>query len=207
MILALETSTPEGSIALLDPATGELLHSASYHSDRAHNTALFGPLDDILRKAPAPISLLVVGTGPGSYGGVRSGIAAVLGLSLSLGCPALGLPSIVTLAPNALVVGDARRSSFFTAGIRNHQLVAFPQVHDEVSFRAVVQQATLPLLTMDPTVPLGLPNVEVRLPSATCLAQIAQRMADSQRTDSIRQPLEPLYVRPPFITRAKPGRL
>jgi tRNA threonylcarbamoyladenosine biosynthesis protein TsaB len=207
MILALETSTSEGSLALIEPGTGELLHTTSYHSDRSHNTALFAPLEDILKKAPAPISLLVVGTGPGSYGGVRSGIAAVLGLSLSLGCPAMGLPSIATLAPDALVVGDARRSSFFVAEIRNHQLVAFPQVHDEPSFRAAVQNATLPVLTMDSQAPLGLPHIEVRLPNATSLARIAQQMNGSQRVDVIQQPLEPLYVRPPFITQAKPGRI
>lgn len=203
MILALETSTTQGSLALLDPGTGTLLREVAYHSDRAHNSALFAPLREFLESAPAPLSLLVAGTGPGSYGGVRAGISAVLGLSLSRLCPAIGLPSIATLASDALVVGDARRASFYVAEIRNHKLLAPPHVCDEAAFRALLRDATLPLLTMDPEPPLGLPGIEVRCPSAACLARIAHRMSDAQRRDLTARPFEPLYVRPPFVTQAK----
>ena len=44
MILALETSTSRGTLALLDPASGTLVREAAFDSDRSHNTALFAPL-------------------------------------------------------------------------------------------------------------------------------------------------------------------
>lgn len=206
MILALDTSSAQGGLAVLDPATGAQLHSAVFHSDRSHNVSLFAPLEEALAVLPAPLSLLVVGTGPGSYGGVRSGISAILGLALGRGCPALGIPSLVTLAPDALVVGDARRSSFFAAEIRDHQLVGSLQVLDAAALQRAVHHATLPVLTMDSEPPLGLASIEPRLPSAACLASLALRMTEVELTAALARPLEPLYVRPPFITEAKPRR-
>lgn len=206
MILALETSTASGSLALLDPLTGDLLHCASFHSERAHNAALFPPLQQLLRLAPGPLSLLVAGSGPGSYGGVRAGISAALGLSLARGCPAIALPSIAALAPDALVVGDARRAAFFTAEIREHTLQGQLALHDADSFRERVQGSTLPVLTMDPAPPLGMPEISCRVPSAACLARLAQGLHADRLQACLRLPLEPLYVRPPFITQAKPGR-
>lgn len=204
MILALETSTQEGSLALLDPSTGALLRELGFHSDRNHNTALFEPLADLLSNAPAPPSLLVVGTGPGSYGGVRTAISAMLGLSLSFGCPALGLPSIATLAPDALVVGNARRSSYFSVRVHNHELQGAPDVHEERAFRDLVANSSLPVLTIDAEAPLGLTTVQIRVPSAASLASLVSRMTEAQRSEWMQRPLEPLYVRPPFITQAKP---
>lgn len=204
MILALETSTPEGSLALMDVSTGAVLLESRFHSDRNHNTALFGPLEDMLNHAPAPPSLLVVGTGPGSYGGVRTGISAALGLAMSYRCPALGLPSIATLAPDALVVGDARRASFFAVRVQNHELQGPPDIHQESAFRDLVENSTLPVLTMDSQAPLGLvERIELRLPSAARLALLAWQMSDVRRSAQVQRPLEPLYVRPPFITQAK----
>src|SRR6188508_260420 len=77
-ILAVESSAPRGSLALW--RDGRLVDVREFQSERAHNSVLFTPLDAVLRQAEA-LTLIVCGTGPGSYSGVRIGIAAAIGVS------------------------------------------------------------------------------------------------------------------------------
>ena len=61
---------------------------------------------------------IVVGTGPGSFAGIRSALAFAQGYAIGSGCEVLGLPSACALAePNRkiAVVGDARREKFWVA--------------------------------------------------------------------------------------------
>jgi hypothetical protein len=64
------------------------------------------------------VGRIVVGTGPGSFAGIRAAIAFARGFSLASGCEVLGLPSACALAlgdgPSA-VVGDARRGKYWVA--------------------------------------------------------------------------------------------
>jgi tRNA threonylcarbamoyladenosine biosynthesis protein TsaB len=70
------------------------------------------------------IELVAVGTGPGSFTGLRVGIATARALSLSRGVPAAGVPTIDALARGAraasgekpcLAILDARRGEVFAA--------------------------------------------------------------------------------------------
>lgn len=60
---------------------------------------------------------IVVGTGPGSFAGVRSAIAFAQGYALGSGCAVKGLPSACSLADGGkvAVVGDARRGLAWVA--------------------------------------------------------------------------------------------
>ena len=64
----------------------------------------------------ADLEAIAVGTGPGSFTGLRIGLAAARGLSLALGIPVAGVPTLAALAagsPGALPVIDARRGEVF----------------------------------------------------------------------------------------------
>jgi tRNA threonylcarbamoyl adenosine modification protein YeaZ len=61
---------------------------------------------------------IVVGTGPGSFAGIRSALAFAQGYAVGSGCEVLGLPSACALAEPSrkiAVVGDARRDKFWVA--------------------------------------------------------------------------------------------
>ena len=73
---------------------------------------------------------LVVGCGPGSFTGLRIGIATARGLALALGRPCMGVSTLEALAagaPGALALVDARRGELFTLGEDGPAIVQLPE--------------------------------------------------------------------------------
>jgi tRNA threonylcarbamoyladenosine biosynthesis protein TsaB len=111
--LAFDTATGVATSALLDG--DEVLGE---RASRAQT--LLEDVDALLRQAgahPSEIGRLAVGIGPGSFTGVRIGLAAARGLALSLGVEGAGVSTLAALAagaPGALPVIDAKRKEVFT---------------------------------------------------------------------------------------------
>ena len=112
LILAFDTATRVATSALV--RDGEVLGERVSQAVR-----VLEDVDDLLRLAgaePRDLDALAVGTGPGSFTGVRIGVATARGLALALGVPLAGvstLDALVAGAPGALPVIDARRSEVF----------------------------------------------------------------------------------------------
>ena len=114
--LAIDTSTTRGAVAVLD-------------NDRLVGEEFFGRdglFDAIERLQPGNFELLVVGVGPGSFTGIRAGLAAAKGLALPRAVPIRAVNSFDVLAVTALpalpatcrqmcVIGDARRGEIYSA--------------------------------------------------------------------------------------------
>ena len=124
MILHLETSTKVCSVAL--SKNGELFDFIETSSDQfIHGEALTVMIDQLLKRNAIDVkSLLAISfsLGPGSYTGLRIGLATAKGLSFGLGIPFIGvssLESLVSLArvkhPDATIAAafDARRDEVF----------------------------------------------------------------------------------------------
>jgi tRNA threonylcarbamoyladenosine biosynthesis protein TsaB len=98
-VLAVETSTMAGAVALLEDArvVGEsLLDVRTTHSER-----LMLAIDRVLADAgweARHLNALAVAVGPGSFTGLRIGLAAVKGLALALRCPVVAVPTLDAMA-------------------------------------------------------------------------------------------------------------
>ncbi len=97
--LGVDTSTPAGSVAL---AEGErLLGEINLARGGHHQERLLRSIDLLLDLAGLDVSrlaVLSVAVGPGTFTGLRIGIATVKGLALARGIPAFGLSTLAALA-------------------------------------------------------------------------------------------------------------
>jgi tRNA threonylcarbamoyladenosine biosynthesis protein TsaB len=99
MLLAIDTSTQTIGIALYDDPVviGELQWRSMHH----HTVELTTSVELLMKRCgvkPADLDLLVVATGPGTFTGLRIGLAFAKGLALSLHIPIVGVPTFDALA-------------------------------------------------------------------------------------------------------------
>lgn len=220
-ILAIETSVPQASIALWNE--GRWLFRSEFTSDRNHNSMVFGPLAEALDAlAGRRLSVVIVGTGPGSYSGIRIGIAAAQGVAIARGCPVAGLGSLAATpvaraaakaaqAQTAMAIGDARRGMYFAAPIMATGEAMEAELMDaETLKQRLEEEPDRPLFTLDEPDRLALaPDLEARVvrscPEAVLLTEVWLELDPVRRDQLLGQPLAPAYLRAPFTSRAKPG--
>lgn len=195
--LAIDTSTPRGSVAVL--VDGELKLNELFTSDRSHSSTLFAVLEKVREITPR-VDQIAIGLGPGSYAGVRIAIAAALGIQLTQGADLLGLPSVAALetdVPQYVAIGDARRDTFYWTRVESGVCSEGPLLVTEAELRERLAANTLPVFASEPLAIA--PTVQVALPIASVLAQLAA----AARGITARGDLEPIYLREPHITLPK----
>jgi tRNA threonylcarbamoyladenosine biosynthesis protein TsaB len=125
-LLALDTTTRAGSVAVVDDDRAIVLRVGD--PARSHTERLPGDLLSVLAEAGLPasaIDLFVVASGPGSFTGLRTGIATMQGMALAASKPAIGISALEALAvqagrglPQQALIGtwmDAARREVFSA--------------------------------------------------------------------------------------------
>ncbi|TML52947.1 MAG: tRNA (adenosine(37)-N6)-threonylcarbamoyltransferase complex dimerization subunit type 1 TsaB [Actinobacteria bacterium] len=193
LTLAFDTATSVATAALVGDGTvlGERVSRA---------VGVLEAADDLLREAAAErtdLTALAVGTGPGSFTGLRLGLAAARGLAFALDLQVAGVSTLDALAagaPGAMPVIDAGRREVFT--LRDGEpVVCSPQEVDAVlcvgdgavRYRSVLEErgAEIP------------PDKDERhLPRARFHAELAR---DFGPADNV----EPLYLRVPDAEQKK----
>jgi tRNA threonylcarbamoyladenosine biosynthesis protein TsaB len=135
LLLGLDTATLTASVAAWRDGA---VAAAGEARAETHSEKLLPLVDDVLRRAgarPADLDAVACGAGPGSFTGLRIGLATAKGLCFALGRPLVMVSSLAALAaggatPGALVLAvlDAKKREVY-AGIYDDALVpAAPEV-------------------------------------------------------------------------------
>jgi tRNA threonylcarbamoyladenosine biosynthesis protein TsaB len=102
LILSIETATLAGSISLSRGI--KVLATTSGDPQISHSNTLLADIDQLLQQANVnlhDVECFAVATGPGSFTGLRIGLATVKALAETLGKPCLGIPTLAAIAHSA----------------------------------------------------------------------------------------------------------
>ncbi len=123
-ILAIETSTMLGGIAIADDSRG-LIAEARLNVKTTHSERLMTVVGQVVEQSGlqlAEIDIFAVASGPGSFTGLRIGLSTVKGLAYATGRPIVTVPTLEAFAWNlawcrypVCVMLDARRGEVYTA--------------------------------------------------------------------------------------------
>ena len=179
-------------------ATAALVRDGDVLGERVSRAvAVLVDADELLREAEASrsdLTGLAVGTGPGSFTGLRLGLAAARGLSFALDLPVAGVSTLDTLAagaPGALPVIDAGRREVFT--IRSADPVAVtPQALELEPGTVCVGDGALRYREVLEAAGAEIPpdDDERHVPRARFHAELAKTFGPADA-------IEPLYLRAP----------
>ena len=126
LTLAFESSAKAASVALCED--GRLISQVIQCSGLTHSRTLLPMAEDLLKNAEMEmkqIDCFAVAQGPGSFTGIRIGIATVKGLAWAADKPCIGVSTLAAMAWNGVAAGglicavmDARRSEVYNALFR-----------------------------------------------------------------------------------------
>ena len=123
-LLAIETSSRRGSVALAE--NGRIVVASPHEGPASHAERILPMVDRLMAEAgyqPSSLDRVAVGVGPGSFTGLRVGIALAQGIALGADVPVFGVGSLAAMAhavPTSLTglrcpLLDARRGEVFAA--------------------------------------------------------------------------------------------
>ena len=229
ILLAFDTAQGALSAALFDAGGnlakgGEpaLLSHRFEARARGHAERLLPVLEEVLAEAGqgfADLAAIAVTVGPGTFTGLRVGLAAARGIALARKIPCIGVTTLEAVAEpvdlqqneRVAVSFDARREEvYFQIFKENQELVTEPALLPlEIAAENAAQHGTAAKLFLAGTgapllaerlVPLGVEALPVETPpqpDARSVGRIAIRRIGEQGLDAFRIPPAPLYIRAP----------
>lgn len=215
-ILALDFSTSQRSVAVVQPLTGTL---SAFQSEMVEvggrATRAFGMIERALTEARLEreeIECIAVGLGPGSYTGIRGAIALAQGWQLASGIQILGIGTVEVLAAQVCADGtrgkvhiavDAQRGEFYCSTwelTESHRTESEP-LHivprQEIESRLEAGDRVL-----GPGLERAFPRAVPLYPSALRLGQVALTRSDYCQGEQ----LVPVYLRETTFVKAPPPR-
>ena len=202
-VLAINTAWSGCDVAVIEDDT--VLAESREEMARGQDARLPGLVQETLDAAGTSFSeldRLAVITGPGSFTGIRLGVAFARGLALALDIPCLGLTSLEAALPigepgSALVLLAAQRRppdlTFWVQGFRNGVATAPP---DEITLEALIDRlAAHPHILFGDRDALMQAAPTLKVTAARAQAVTAARLASVRDPETA--PPRPVYVRAP----------
>ncbi len=206
-VLGIETSASQASAALIE--NGSVVSSRTCARPKQSAEQLLPMIAELLAAAGwsrTTLDRIGVSVGPGSFTGLRVGIACAQGLALGLGVPLLGVTSLRAMAravPESIpglrcALLDARRGEVFVAAHRpgpSAAEVLAPVAVAAQSVRATVEQSVAePIVWIGSGlelahIPPGFRSPDTDLPAASAVGQLAEALPPDEH------PAVPVYVR------------
>ncbi|MDX1717140.1 MAG: tRNA (adenosine(37)-N6)-threonylcarbamoyltransferase complex dimerization subunit type 1 TsaB [Anderseniella sp.] len=208
LILAVDTAHAACSACVYEAATGKALASASEPMRQGHAERLPGLVEEVLQSANKTfrdIDRLAACSGPGTFTGVRIGLAFVRGLALVLNVPVIGITTFEALAASAQstmpgsdcwVIQDARRGEVYVQGFGpDGKPLGEAQVLDRDTASTNLSSASgLAIGSGIELVSLSDAMAATALPAIPDIEQIARLAADAEPGDG---PPSAFYLRAP----------
>ena len=223
MELVIDTSSNLAGVVLAHD--GEILTELNWQSKQNHTVELLPNLVWLLRQANVDshsLEAIIVAKGPGSYNGLRVGISTAKGLAFSLNIPLLGISTLEAEAYSFAFTGlplypihKAGREEVATAlyqqkkgewyCLEGEYLTTVKTLCSRIKRRALFCGEILPDMVSEIQQNLGqraiIPQSN-RISRAKYLAILGRQRLDKKEQDELAT-LQPLYLRPPNITRPK----
>jgi tRNA threonylcarbamoyladenosine biosynthesis protein TsaB len=222
LFLCLDTATPTARVAILD-GVGAVRHAAEATAER-HSSHVLPLCAEALRAvgiAPADLAGIAVGGGPGSFTGLRVGLATVKGLALPTGIPLYVVSSLQALALDILAARegeavtavpclDAGKGEVYVAGYAADAALLVRETAVDCRIAAGALADWLAALQGPPTAVAGngaerhavAGRVAVAGPTAVSIGRLA--LLQRRRGEAAYLPTAvPIYGRPPDITVKK----
>jgi len=214
-ILALEFSSEQRSAAIAARESDECKILSSVFETGGRSTRAVSLIERALAEAlleREAIDCIAVGIGPGSYTGIRAGIALTQGWQLATGIKVLAISSVEALTLRAqlqnlhgtvTIVVDAQKNEFYLATyeISAERIVEMVPLH--LTSRAAVEElATAGGFLIGPDAG-GFANGRPVFPSADAVARIACRRSDFIPASDV----QPIYLREANFVKAPAPRI
>jgi tRNA threonylcarbamoyladenosine biosynthesis protein TsaB len=125
LVLAIDTAGADCATALYSKEEDRLIAVRQETIGKGHAERLMGMIDEIIMESDhafQDVGMIAVTIGPGSFTGIRVGVAAARGLGLALSIPVVGVSTLEALAANARAMGahgpvlaaiDAKRDEIY----------------------------------------------------------------------------------------------
>jgi len=207
IILGIESSTKNGSIALLEDDI--LLSQINFNDSLNHHSEkIFTILDFMFQDVGCglnDIGLIGVNIGPGSFTSLRVGLSLAKGLSFSKGIPLKGVDSLSIIAYQSgiecgsiLSIIDAKRGKYYTAIYNDLKILHSPELLNLDKVISLIKENNINFISgiFDRNIfsGLGLIQIEQKYIFANSVAELVRLKYSVDKKNELNS-IEPLYLR------------